>query len=292
MALSLTCACGARFELDETLAGQSVACPECQQPVKVPGLSRLPPRTSACALASAVLATVGAFTVVGTVAAIGFGVAGLIAISRNRGRLTGSGLAAFGILAGALFTALTLFALGTNELFGLGGWWRERNLGGHLDRSGPLEIVDAGAGFAITRPTPRWGRTLFGSNDRTVAESQRDTNLVLLNPALYAFVDVQTDFQNNHPGLDGCQDSVLSRLGIRRARLRSTHDLPPRGGVQRRELEVDVRGRQRWVFLVRLYRTPEGGLYVVRGYSPKAHFERAQGEIRQALDSFRLLGRP
>ena len=31
MPLSLTCDCGARFELEEALAGQSVSCPECQQ---------------------------------------------------------------------------------------------------------------------------------------------------------------------------------------------------------------------------------------------------------------------
>src|SRR4051812_13283476 len=56
MALSLTCACGARFEVEDTLAGQEVSCPECQQPLKAPALQRVPLRTSGFALASAQLA--------------------------------------------------------------------------------------------------------------------------------------------------------------------------------------------------------------------------------------------
>src|SRR5579872_4982561 len=101
MALSLTCDCGARFEVEDTLAGQEVSCPECQQPLKAPALQALPVQTSALAIASAVLALAGAFTVVGTLAAVGLGIAALVSIARHRDRLAGSGLALFGILAGA-----------------------------------------------------------------------------------------------------------------------------------------------------------------------------------------------
>ena len=57
---------------------------------------RLPLRTSGYALASVILALVGAFTLIGSAVAVVFGVCGLISISRNRGRLTGSAYAVFG----------------------------------------------------------------------------------------------------------------------------------------------------------------------------------------------------
>src|SRR5262245_8864590 len=111
MALSLTCACGARFELEDTLAGQEVACPECQQPLKAPTLRTVPLRTSDYALASFILALIGAFTLVGTLAAVVLGVLGLVNVSRHRERVTGAGFAIFGIVAGSFFTVLTVTAL-------------------------------------------------------------------------------------------------------------------------------------------------------------------------------------
>src|SRR4051812_32084289 len=120
MSLSLTCACGARFELDDTFAGQEVHCPDCQQKLQAPGLSgpASARRTSDWALASMVLALVGAFTVLGTVAAVLCGVVGLIRIGRDRDRVAGAGFALFGIVAGVIFTALTVFALVSGDLFG------------------------------------------------------------------------------------------------------------------------------------------------------------------------------
>ncbi len=115
----LTCACGARFEVDDTLAGQEVLCPECQQPIKAPALDRPPQVTSGWALASVVLALVGAFTVLGTVLAAVLGFYALLHIARNRQRVSGAGLAVFGICLGVLFTGLTVFALTTSDLFGL-----------------------------------------------------------------------------------------------------------------------------------------------------------------------------
>ena len=40
MPLSLICRCGARIELEDALAGQEVACPECQQPLERAGRRR------------------------------------------------------------------------------------------------------------------------------------------------------------------------------------------------------------------------------------------------------------
>src|SRR5206468_896054 len=125
MALSLVCSCGARFELEDTLAGQEVLCPECSQPLKAPSLSKPPLRTSILALASFNLAIIGAFTLVGTVVAVVLGIVALVQITRARDRLAGAGFALFGIVAGLGLTALTLFAVSAQEIFDIGGRIRQ-----------------------------------------------------------------------------------------------------------------------------------------------------------------------
>src|SRR5262249_53492051 len=146
----------------------------------VPARPSAPPRTSLLALASAILALVGAFTVLGTVAAVVAGVWALGAIARDRQRLTGAGFALFGIVAGLAFTALTLFALRTNELFGLGGYVRERAMASRVDTSGPLAV--SGTDWTITRPSEKWGRVKGDrSDDPAVWHLQSQRDLVLMN---------------------------------------------------------------------------------------------------------------
>ena len=122
----LTCACGARFEVDDSLAGQEVLCPECQQPVRATDAGRPPRVTSAWALASVLLALLGAFTVVGTIIAVVLGLIALVSIRRQRDRVTGSGFAVFGVCLGLLFTVLTIVAMNAVDLFGLESWLRDR----------------------------------------------------------------------------------------------------------------------------------------------------------------------
>ena len=157
MPLSLICACGARIELEDALAGQEVACPECQQPLKAPAgdAQSQPLRTSGFALASLVLAITGAFTIVGTLAAIVLGLIAVVLIFRHRERLAGLGYAIAGIAIGVVFTALTVVAFSATEPFGFAGYMRERNMAPFVDTAGPLEVVDRG--WAITRPTEQWG---------------------------------------------------------------------------------------------------------------------------------------
>jgi len=135
MALSLVCVCGARFEVEDTYAGQAVACPECQQPVAAAAPPARPVRTSGFALASVVLALVLAFTGVGTVLAVLLGVIGLVHIRRCREQVTGTGYALLGIGLGTVFTALFLVAL-FSDLVGL--WiMREGMMGSQVDRGAP-----------------------------------------------------------------------------------------------------------------------------------------------------------
>jgi hypothetical protein len=119
MSLSLSCPCGARFEVEESYAGETINCPDCDRPVRVPNLERGPLRTSGLALASIILALVGAFTIVGTLAAIALGGVALATIVRNPDRVTGKGYAVFGIVLGILFTGVSLFAYASGNLLGL-----------------------------------------------------------------------------------------------------------------------------------------------------------------------------
>jgi hypothetical protein len=307
----LTCACGARFEVDDTLAGQEVLCPECQQPLKAPALERPPQVTSAWALASVVLALVGAFTVVGTIAAVVCGGIALGSIARNRQRVTGAGFAVFGICLGVLFTGLTGFALSTTDLLGLDAWVRERNMTEQVDTSGPMEVVLGAKGFAITRPTEKWGHVLGNQSDVPgVSGLQRDRDLLLMQVARNAFLDVRAMPRGNARNLDQWQEDILSELEsqhrppnhfgeddedfapIQHVQLRASRQLPDKDNAEAREMEVDARcSGQPWHFLIRLYRRKDGGVYIVRAYTPRRRFAQIEGELKTALDSFRLLPR-
>src|SRR5262245_33563958 len=118
MTLSLTCACGARLDIDDKFAGQQINCPDCQRALQAPVREPIK-RTSGLALASIVLALIGAFTIVGTVAAVVVGILALLQLANHGDRLAGRGYAIAGIVFGVLFTGGTLFAISSLELFGL-----------------------------------------------------------------------------------------------------------------------------------------------------------------------------
>jgi hypothetical protein len=311
----LTCECGACFEVEDALAGREVPCPDCRQPIAVPARAGAPPRTSALALASAVLALLGAFTVIGTLAAVVLGVLGLSHIRREPQRLCGAGFALFGIIGGTLLTGLSVFALSRHELFGMQGWMRERTMGGLIDTSGPLE-VDTGAGWTIARPTERWGRVLGDrSEDPAVYGLQKNRDLLLMEVRRHAYVDVRVDPGNKH--LAGVSDYHLvlwqefghDPNGAAPAasddepwfgkasppRLLGARALAARGDVEGHEWDLVVRrGGQRWRFLIRVHRkvpppgAPNPPFYVVRAYTPENRFQQNEGEMRRALDSFRI----
>ena len=195
MPLSLTCDCGARFEVEDTLAGQSVSCPECQQPLKAPAAQRPTVRTSGFALASFLLAVVGAFTVVGTLAAAVLGFIAVIQILRNRERLAGFGFAAGGIILGLIFTTLTLWSLTTGELFGLAATVRRTQMADQLEPIDPKAALDIKEnGFSLTRPNIKWQRAKKDFQYLLVQPLLRnDALLLLVQPDLYAFADVQVE---------------------------------------------------------------------------------------------------
>jgi hypothetical protein len=321
MPLSLICACGARIELEDALAGQEIACPECQAPLKAPAVAESKPvRTSACALASLVLAVVGAFTIIGTLAAIVCGAAGVVTVLRNRGRVAGLGYAVAGIVLGVVFTVLTAFAFSAVEPFGFTGWAREKNMAQFVDATGPLEVVMPN--WAITRPTEKWGVARNGVVNDAVAETFLEgvaPDLVLVQIKNYAFIDVREDANPNGLTIDQFQRKLveeyqahepnlfdddeprnprnrggkfmsLSNVKLRRSRVVT-------GGpdnCEGRELEMDVRAAgQAWSLTVRLYKgtgaRANGKVYVLRAYTPQRFLNTNRPDFDKALDSFRLV---
>jgi hypothetical protein len=299
MALSLSCPCGAGFEVEDTFAGQAIACPDCGAALRVPPLRPPRLRTSGLALASVVLALVGAFTVVGTALAAGLGAAALVSISRRRDRLGGAGYAVLGIVLGTGLTALTGFAFSRGEVFDR---LREQVIAGDVDKSGPMEIVRPREGYAITRPTRSWGV----ATPEYARELNAGDDLLLVNPARLAFLEV-TRAEAPRETLDQFRDRYLDGYRLDRPgrakkiddlnhftefQLRETRRLPPRDGAEAAEALFDVKqAGQSLTYQVRFVR-PQGGtaVYVIAVWAHRRRLAQIEPEVRQALDSFRLLG--
>jgi hypothetical protein len=307
--IMLTCACGTRFEVDDSLAGQEVLCPECQQPLQAPAAARPPLVTSGWALTSVLLALLGAFTIVGTVVAIIFGIVALVSIARHRDRLIGAGFAVFGICLGVLFTVLTVVAMNAADVFGLETWIREHTMSRQIDTTGPLEVVQGIKGFAITRPTEKWGQVQDNeSDDPAVGVFKNNLDLLLMQLPRHAFIDVRALSSQPFQTLDQSEAEVLSEFETQRHNPFADDDddfrpatrvqrlgggrLAAKDGMESREMTLELRcGGKPWLVLIRLYRRDNGRIFVVRAYAPKRRFDAIRGELVNALNSFRILPR-
>lgn len=323
MPLSLTCDCGARFEVEDALAGQTVSCPECQEPLKAPSAKRPTLRTSGFALASFLLAVVGAFTVVGTIAAVVLGLIAVVVIWRDRERVAGLGFAAFGIGLGLIFTTLTLWALTTGELFGLGSGMRRLQVADQLepvDPKAPLEIKEDG--FSLTRPSFKWARAKKDFSYLLIDPLlSKDAVLLLVQPDLDAYADVRVEAGGR---IASFEEELVNRLrqnSARPASVKNPPNNPPnvRGGDDEEEpqllrvtdvvvvdrknnLPVDGTGAEQaeertvklnlqgkgWTLVARAYRARGGKLYVVRAFTETAHYARVKEELERLLDSFKI----
>jgi hypothetical protein len=332
MSIALTCDCGARFDLDEDLAGQKVPCPECLQPLEVPAAATTAAaastptsgvrRTSLLSLASVVLALLGAFTIVGTVAAVVLGLAALVQIKRHP-RLGGTFLAVAGIVSGLVFTALTVVLLSRSDLVGVDGWIRQRTLAGALavDTTGALEVLSRDGNVVLRRPSEKWGRLLNDrGDDPAVGDLQQKRELLLVNVWRHAFIDVgragqqatltdvgrelAKELQQQRTGLLGeDEDGPTTTPGPAATPVRDAEgnfgrdfekDEPGHvEGWEAREWIYDVfRGGQKWRFLIRAYKKlpgdPRDPIYVIRAYAPMRRFEAIEEELRAALNTVSL----
>jgi len=299
MALSLSCSCGTAFEVEDTFAGQTIACPDCAAALKVPPLRPPRLRTSGYALASVVLALVGAFTVVGTAAAAILGVIALVSIARHRDRLSGAGYAVLGIVLGTGLTLVTGFAFSRGEVF---DQIRAQATGAQVDKTGPMEIVRLKEGYAITRPSRAWGVAT-----RELAETLNvGDDLLMVNPAKDAYVQVMhrdagrltldayretflDSYRDAQPA--GRRQNLDDLMRFSEFHLRQTTRLPPLGTAEVLEVTFDVKmAGQALTYVARLVK-PNGGtdVYAVVAWAHKRRLEQIEPEVRRALDSFRLL---
>jgi hypothetical protein len=301
MPLSLSCPCGTTFDVEDTFAGQTVSCPECQASVKVPAVADGPRRTSGFAIASLVLALAGAFTLVGTLAAVLCGLAGLVSIGRSRGRLAGAGLAVFGMVLGVLFTGLTVLGVLKGELFGFGDQFRKYLLDGQVDFSGPAEVVRPHEGFKITRPSDKWGL----AKPDFVKEQNERSLLMLVNTGKDAYVDVE-GLGSTGQTLDQLRQEVVQSFrdqeagagrqpalrDVKDVAVRDNRRLPDRDGAEVGEVILDVRVlNQPLTYLIQVVkeRRPFGRAFVVRGWTSRRRFAQTEDELREAVESFRIL---
>ncbi len=298
MALSLSCSCGAGFAVEDTFAGQTIACPDCGAALKVPPLRPPQLRTSGFALASVVLALVGAFTVIGTAVAAVLGAVALVSIARHRDRLGGAGYAVLGIVLGTGLTAVTGFAFSRGEVFDR---LREQAAAHEVDKSGPLEIVRPREGYAISRPSRAWGV----ATPEYAREMNAGDDLLLVNPAKLAFLQVsrtearfETLDQFRERYLDGYRQGRpagpknLDDLNhFTEFRLRETRRLPPLEGAEVAETLFDVKqAGQNLTFQVRFVKPKAGtSVYVLAVWTHKRRLGQIEPEVRQALESFHLL---
>src|SRR6516162_804751 len=101
MAISLTCSCGARLEIDDKFAGQVIPCPDCNKPLSTTVEAERPQLpVSGLAVTSLATALVGGFTVLGSLAAIPIGILAIKQINRDPEKIGGLNLARAGIIVG------------------------------------------------------------------------------------------------------------------------------------------------------------------------------------------------
>jgi hypothetical protein len=219
MPISVTCQCGARLDIDEKFLGKEIPCPDCQRPLPTKAPVVPPPldlpdyrRTSGLAVLSLTLALVGAFTIVGTLAAIVVGVFALRELSSKSGKLDGIGYARAGIIVGAVFTFITLAALISPTVLGLDTLLRDLAYASRIQYSGS-KTVDTrrnnDVNITLNVPPGKWGIYL---QPETLPNNLVNDDLILINVHEDAFIGVQTLLLDGGEDDDEKQKKVLERF--------------------------------------------------------------------------------
>ncbi len=303
MPVSLTCKCGALLEIDDAFVGKTIRCPDCHKPLATVPLPPEPAQTSSWALASFLLALIGAFTLVGTLAAIVCGAVALRRIHRAPKPLGGKRLAQAGIGLGAGLTLLTLLALWSSDFLKVDGILRAIESAGIIEYTPRDEIpIEVSGGFearsgTIQRPSPSWGRLTYKDPNK-----EKTDDLVLVNLWEDAYIVCLSKWIEAGQTLESCRqegeqrflqsDLVTKILGHTDAAAspptgqdRERKQLP---GSETQEFLLDLRlaGIQ-WTFVVRV--TREGTrLTVLAGGTRAGRFARLQPDFVKALDSYKM----
>jgi len=315
MSLTLTCECGARFEVDEVWAGKEIPCPDCGAKTRAPTLETQlasVERPSWLALLALTCVIIGAFTLVGTL------VGSLMAAVALIRRLPGAGIAWLALLGGLGLSGLTSALFAYPEQLPLGSWVRYQLLTAQVETRGPLQIRSPDQLVQLTRPKTNWGQARSNRlADPTVGDLQLESDLLLVRLSDRAYVDLRRIDGRGDQQLSSLGDLLMSELsgaGVQRA----IDDFDDRPGRRRsapvasaeqlrtaplerdddregREWLFEVRrGSKNWRFLIRAYRQVgerqvTRPIYLLRGYAPAGRFAEREKELRAILDSFQFL---
>jgi hypothetical protein len=296
MAISVTCSCGARLELDDKFAGKAIPCPDCQQPLntQVAADESRQGQLSGLAITSLILAMVGAFTIVGSLAAIVVGFLAMRQIAREPERFSGVRFARAGMIAGGVFTLVTLALLLSSDAFGVDSLLREFRHASDLeykgDQGGLFKIQQPGRDndFLIPRPSSAWGKLKAKGEDTdllTLVNLREDAHLVCLS-----MVE-----QDEEAALDKAAErfrsSGLFRFLNRPEAKAPTPEAEPRKVPENKnELILDVRvGNYDRTFLLRVVKGQKGGdIFLLAAGTRKGRFSRIVDDVRRAFDKFQV----
>jgi hypothetical protein len=305
MPISVTCQCGARLEIDEKFLGKEILCPDCQRPLPTTVATTAPPldlpdnrRTSGLAVLSLALALVGAFTVVGTIAAIVVGVFALREIAGKSKKIDGLNFARAGIALGAVFTVITLAALISPTVFGLDAFLREFALAGRVQYP-PGKTIESNNGnrqnIILKRPSDLWASYISPTN---VGNKTEIDDLIMVNVVEDAYIAYQHEFLNGDDlAAEARQKIVLDRfykseLVNLMGRLKA-NTLPPEGTVvetkltpagDMQELILDMRlaGIERR-FLIHYTAVNRDDMHILVGGARLGRFERLANDFRETF---------
>ncbi|MBI3410390.1 MAG: DUF4190 domain-containing protein [Planctomycetes bacterium] len=303
MPLPLQCSCGARLEVDDKFAGQTISCPDCGRPLTAP----LPPKpaatTSGLALASLLLALIGAFTLVGTLTAMVCGFLALRVIRRSPEPLGGKILAQAGLIAGGVFTLLTVAGFFFLDRLGLDGFLRSLDMAGKIVYDKNEKVAHSasatGNNFSIELPNAAWGKLVSSSSTQAGRENLQE--VALFNVWLDAQIVCLSDWKDRKLPLEACREEGTamfknSRLVKLLAHLSESASAPavgePRelrqlGDSEIQEFYLDMRlGGIERTFLVRVLRD-KSTIGVVAGGARKTRFAKLEKQLREGIESFK-----
>jgi hypothetical protein len=267
--------------------------------MEAPPLVRTPVRTNGLALASVILALVGAFTVIFTLLAVLLGALALNSIRRNRDESAGTGYAIFGIVAGLIFTGLSLVLYMNFELLPVDGYLEAGMQSSMIDYSGEREVQRKDRGYAITRPSAKWGV----ANHDLMIQLGPDGELLLVNPHRHAHVMVSADHVFGRSLEVYADDVIKSNRDQKRElhmgpwspkvggfKLRDRRPLKRADGLPGVELLFDMRvGGEEFTYVEHILQ-PAGRdeFFLIQGWTSRRRFAQLEEELRRALDSFRF----
>jgi Domain of unknown function (DUF4190) len=299
MAISVTCTCGARLELDEKFAGQAISCPDCQRPLntRTPVVEAPPDRpVSGLALTSLILALAGIFTLIGSVAAVVLGYLAAQQIARSPDRYSGRKVARAGMIAGVAGILLALGGLLVGDVLRIDGLLREWRYAGEIDyRPTDGNFFKASLGkddyVGLEPPSRAWGKL------KPRRESDKDM-LTLFNVREDAYL-MCLPFEA--ADLDDARRKALERL--RQSDLfkrltkpsdtaRQTGPDPepkpvPEGKEGDQRVEVRLGGYDR-TFLLRVVKQGPD-LYLLAGGARTSRFTGLLDEFLRAFESFKQI---